>query len=563
MVVGVDPFYPYAPKAMPGVVAGVCGRSPACHRAHPHPARDFARFAKRLRHHPVTGVGTDSSGATHRVTVTENLLSNFFMYFNGAHFTGPGELAPAASALRHGDRVPLMRLASDNDPANGFGADLREFSNGHSMARSCVDAELVFDKEAPARVRVRQYAAAYAAEPDFYGVVSKRAWAAPDWRGWQPYPCISSRWEDRPMYPAGARVRGVPTLVLGGEYDLPVPEVVSQMATRVMVDSTYVGMTAAGHDPQFWSDCGPELVQRFYRDLDVGDTSCADQPAGGWWVPGSFPTQVRKAPPATQTSGPHASRRARQLATVTAWTVMDSVQHNFFVPGDSVGLRGGVVDYEFVDDTDTWTLEQARFARRRRRRRAGASRTGRTPGVLRPFTNSSPSAARGLVDWGACVVPSSSPSLALVSLLLATGSAPAIAGHHPNPAIAELVGFASLPADTFVPGSEPSGYFTGNAAAPFPGQPVQGFSGIHALGDGSYLVMSDNGFGAKANSQDFRLPVHRIKPDTGSETVRRPRRVLPPRPVAQGRRGPSGATAGARPRRRCPRATPAPPPTAA
>ncbi len=84
---------------------------------------------------------------------------------------------------------------------------------------------------------------------------------------------------------------------------------------------------------------------------------------------------------------------------------------------------------------------------------------------------------------------------------------------------AELVGWASLPADTFVPGSEKSGHFTGNPAAPFAGQPVQGFSGIHSLRDGTYLVMSDNGFGTKANSQDFRLRVHRIKPDSRRGTV--------------------------------------------
>ena len=31
--------------------------------------------------------------------------------------------------------------------------------------------------------------------------------------------------------------------------------------------------------------------------------------------------------------------------------------------------------------------------------------------------------------------------------------------------------------------------------------------------------MSDNGFGSKANSQDFRLRVHRIEPDTDSEST--------------------------------------------
>lgn len=93
----------------------------------------------------------------------------------------------------------------------------------------------------------------------------------------------------------------------------------------------------------------------------------------------------------------------------------------------------------------------------------------------------------------------------------------------PDPARATLVGWSVLPTETYVPGSAPSGHWTtGNAAvpAPYPGQPVQGFSATHALADGSYLVMSDNGFGAKANSADFELVVHRIRPDltTGRTT---------------------------------------------
>jgi hypothetical protein len=219
----------------------------------------------------------------------------------------------------------------------------------------------VWDKSAAPAVRQAQFAAAYAAEPAFYGPISKAAWAAPGYLGFQPTPCISSNWEDRPMYPNGAHVTGVPTLVLGGEYDLVVPESVSKIATDVMVGATYVGVAAAGHDPEFWSACGPELVQRFFLEGAVGDTSCAAKPAGGWWIPGSFPTDADDAPPATQTSGPRAPKGVRRLATVAAWTVMDSVQHNFFVPGDSVGLRGGTVHFEFVDPVPQWTLDQARF----------------------------------------------------------------------------------------------------------------------------------------------------------------------------------------------------------
>ncbi|MTB71747.1 hypothetical protein GGG17_07135 [Arsenicicoccus sp. MKL-02] len=93
----------------------------------------------------------------------------------------------------------------------------------------------------------------------------------------------------------------------------------------------------------------------------------------------------------------------------------------------------------------------------------------------------------------------------------------------PHASAAQLTGWSVLPTETYVPGSEPSGrWVTGNAAvpAPFKGQPVQGFSATHRSTDGSYLVMSDNGFGTKANSADALLAVHRIKPDTRTGRTR-------------------------------------------
>ncbi|MEU9056951.1 esterase-like activity of phytase family protein [Streptomyces sp. NPDC048384] len=89
---------------------------------------------------------------------------------------------------------------------------------------------------------------------------------------------------------------------------------------------------------------------------------------------------------------------------------------------------------------------------------------------------------------------------------------------------ATLTGFASLPAETFVPDSEPSGTAIGagpfnGIAAPFAHQPVQGFSGVVNRRDGTFDVLSDNGYGNKANSADFLLRVHRIKPDTQTGKV--------------------------------------------
>ena len=77
----------------------------------------------------------------------------------------------------------------------------------------------------------------------------------------------------------------------------------------------------------------------------------------------------------------------------------------------------------------------------------------------------------------------------------------------------ELVGYAELPADTFDEGPV-SGEFTGaggkEAAARFEGQPVQGFSGIQFGEDGSYWLLSDNGFGSKYNSIDYQLRINNL-----------------------------------------------------
>jgi hypothetical protein len=65
-------------------------------------------------------------------------------------------------------------------------------------------------------------------------------------------------------------------------------------------------------------------------------------------------------------------------------------------------------------------------------------------------------------------------------------------------------------------GGRPTG-----VSVPMRGQPIQGFSGIKRLGDGSYLSLSDNGFGSKANSPDAMLMFHRLRPnfETGETQV--------------------------------------------
>ena len=86
----------------------------------------------------------------------------------------------------------------------------------------------------------------------------------------------------------------------------------------------------------------------------------------------------------------------------------------------------------------------------------------------------------------------------------------------------ELVGRAVLPAATFADGPV-SGQFLGSnlingQKVPFKKQPVQGFSAVLDNKDGTFLVMSDNGFGSLENSADFHLRVYIIRPDFKTST---------------------------------------------
>ncbi len=102
-------------------------------------------------------------------------------------------------------------------------------------------------------------------------------------------------------------------------------------------------------------------------------------------------------------------------------------------------------------------------------------------------------------------------------VVLALGLTVGLAAPAQAQGVPTLTAFASLPALTFVPGSEPSGAALGTApvngvAAPWADQPVQGFSGVLPNSDGTFHVLSDNGFGNKANSADFLLRIHHIAP---------------------------------------------------
>ncbi|AFZ03700.1 glycerophosphodiester phosphodiesterase family protein [Calothrix sp. PCC 6303] len=76
-----------------------------------------------------------------------------------------------------------------------------------------------------------------------------------------------------------------------------------------------------------------------------------------------------------------------------------------------------------------------------------------------------------------------------------------------------LKGFATLPADTFAAGPQSGKGISANGRTGlFPGQPVQGFSGVQFANENEFWFMADNGFGAKTNSSDFLLRIYKVNP---------------------------------------------------
>ncbi|ALK10151.1 esterase-like activity of phytase family protein [Blastochloris viridis] len=116
-----------------------------------------------------------------------------------------------------------------------------------------------------------------------------------------------------------------------------------------------------------------------------------------------------------------------------------------------------------------------------------------------------------------------------------------LAGHALIPAATSFTPPADAPADLAVSGkfaapdrrridalgtiagtsflSDPAAPRATGFAVPIKGQPVQGFSGIKTMGDGTFLVLTDNGFGAKRDSVDTLLVAHRVRPDWKSGSV--------------------------------------------
>ncbi|WP_112663001.1 esterase-like activity of phytase family protein [Microvirga flavescens] len=127
-------------------------------------------------------------------------------------------------------------------------------------------------------------------------------------------------------------------------------------------------------------------------------------------------------------------------------------------------------------------------------------------------------------------------AVALASPALAQQQFPAtLAGHAILPAQSFVEAPADAPADLKISGKfttgkrvDALGSIEGTSGdrptgvkLPFKGQPLQGHSGIKKMADGTFWVLTDNGFGAKATSPDSMLYMNRYRMDWDKGGVER------------------------------------------
>jgi hypothetical protein len=96
---------------------------------------------------------------------------------------------------------------------------------------------------------------------------------------------------------------------------------------------------------------------------------------------------------------------------------------------------------------------------------------------------------------------------------VAQAAQPICSSHQPR---AALIAWAALPASTRTPGPT-SGQFIASANGVVPpflnAQPVPGWSGLLANGNGTFTALPDNGYGSKSNSADYVLGFYTVRPD--------------------------------------------------
>jgi pimeloyl-ACP methyl ester carboxylesterase len=366
-MVGDESFFSSNPPALERAAVLICKRSPTCSAADRDPLDTLRDLIRRVRNRPLAGVAPDDDGQPQAVVLDEHLLINTLAN-DSAGYLNHSEISAAARALDHGDRLPLLRLAAENDvEIFGDAGDPRFFSTGDFYATWCTDGGFPWDETAPSEAtRQAQYdAAAAALRGNAFAPFTVGAWL----RSFVPTTDLCVPWPKRtnvqPVVPPGTRFPAVPTLAFTGDLDVVIASEASHAAAARWPRAQVVDVANSGHVAAPASDCTLGLLNEFIEHPGPVDARCAANAFTPTYALADFPrlslfAQTLAVEPK---QGDRSTVLDRKVARMAWAATYDTIQRTFRAPGDrGAGLRGGAFSIEGTDTGFKNLLDRARFA---------------------------------------------------------------------------------------------------------------------------------------------------------------------------------------------------------
>jgi pimeloyl-ACP methyl ester carboxylesterase len=333
-----------------------CERRSGC-PAGRHPLALLGRLLRTVRRHPIAGTAPDADGTMTHVRADPDTLAQLVQ--SGFYYQGVWRdiFAATRSALA-GDTRPLLRLVAETETTDGPNGDPRQFTESLYLSVICHDYPQLWPTGTPVSQRGPFVAAALASyPPGAFAPFTAGEWTGLDYEGalacrnWPP-----AAFPDPPV-PPSAPYPHVPTLILNGDLDNITPLADARIVASRFPDSTLVVMQNSGHVTALLdqNDCAAPIYERFVRDLNPGDTSCARRTPEVRVVP-KFPLSLAATAPVHRSPGDRSTPTDRRIAAAGAAAVADVLQRWWAnVSGSGVGLRGGRWSYSGGDLT-TFTL---------------------------------------------------------------------------------------------------------------------------------------------------------------------------------------------------------------
>ncbi|HEY1330177.1 MAG TPA: alpha/beta fold hydrolase [Actinomycetota bacterium] len=338
-----DPFEREASAALRSAWTKLCQRAGTCRGI----LASIGAFAHRLAHHPFTGTSRDADGTLVHVRLTATGFAQ--LVFDATYaYTFFRDLPAALSALRHGDRVPMLRLGAEDTTFNAAGGSPSVYSVGDYAAVACHDYPTVWRRSSsPSQRRVQLNRAIAGLSPSAFAPFDNGVWLdsldenqlVRGCLGW-PAPSVAD-----PPFPPGTPRPDMPVLALNGEFDQATPAADAIRAAHAFPHSTFVLVRNTGHISALadYERCASVIARRFLATLRTGDTSCATSMPPVDVAP-SFPVRLRQAPMGT--SGGHGDQSTptdRRVAWVVSQTIGDALArwYSLMYGTVGIGLRGG------------------------------------------------------------------------------------------------------------------------------------------------------------------------------------------------------------------------------